>query len=127
MFCYLMIEVGAVSRYIIKNLYFRNQAVPTKTSLLLTLRYLATGSYLRSAADFCGVSPPTASRIVKKVTEAIAQLRTMIIKFPDNLSTLQDGFYEIARFPRVIGALDFTHVAIKSPGMFYFFNVVMPM
>lgn len=119
MFCYLLIEVGAVSRYIIKNLYFRNQAVPTKTSLLLTLRYLATGSYLRSAADFCGVSPPTASRIVKKVTEAIAQLRTMIIKFPDNLSTLQDGFYEIASFPRVIGALDCTHVAIKSPGMFY--------
>ncbi|KAF9410465.1 hypothetical protein HW555_010467 [Spodoptera exigua] len=78
----------------------RNQAVPTKTSLLLTLRYLATGSYLRSAADFCGVSPPTASRIVKKVTEAIAQLRTVIIKFPDNLSTLQDGFYEIASFPR---------------------------
>ncbi|KAF9420835.1 hypothetical protein HW555_003021 [Spodoptera exigua] len=93
----------------------RNQAVPTKTSLLLTLRYLATGSYLRSAADFCGVSPPTASRIVKKVTEAIAQLRTVIIKFPDNLSTLQDGFYEIASFPRVIGALDCTHVAIKSP------------
>ncbi|KAH9638131.1 hypothetical protein HF086_014310 [Spodoptera exigua] len=97
----------------------RNQAVPTKTSLLLTLRYLATGSYLRSAADFCGVSPPTASRIVKKVTEAIAQLRTVIIKFPDNLSTLQDGFYEIASFPRVIGALDCTHVAIKSPENLY--------
>lgn len=94
----------------------RNQAVSTKTCLLLTLRYLATGSYLRSAADFCGVSPPTASRVVKKVTAAIAQLRPVIIKFPDDLSTLQDGFYAIARFPRVIGALDCTHITIKSPG-----------
>ncbi|KAF9424550.1 hypothetical protein HW555_000361 [Spodoptera exigua] len=92
----------------------RNQAVPTKTSLLLTLRYLATGSYLRSAADFCGVSPPTASRIVKKVTEAIAQLRTVIIKFPDNLSTLQDGFYEIASFPRTL-----EEIAAQSPELNY--------
>ncbi|KAF9794196.1 hypothetical protein SFRURICE_009573 [Spodoptera frugiperda] len=93
----------------------RNHAVSTEISLLLTLRYLATGSYLRSAADFCGVSPPTASRIVKKVTEAIAQLRPVTIKFPDNISTLQNGFYQIARFPRVIGALDCTHVTIQSP------------
>ncbi|KAF9800223.1 hypothetical protein SFRURICE_004436 [Spodoptera frugiperda] len=93
----------------------RNHAVSTEISLLLTLRYLATGSYLRSAADFCGVSPPTASRIVKKVTEAIAQLRPDTIKFPDNISTLQKGFYQIARFPRVI-ALDCTHVTIQSPG-----------
>ncbi|VVD03123.1 unnamed protein product, partial [Leptidea sinapis] len=55
------------------------------------------------------VFKPTASRVVKKVTEAIAQLRPRIIKFPDDLSTLQNDFYEIARFPRVIGAIDCTH------------------
>lgn len=87
--------------------------------MLLTLRYLATGSYLRSAADFCGVSPSTASRIIKKVTVAIAQLRPDVIKFPDDINTLQSGFYQIARFPRVIGAIDCTHVTIKSPGMLY--------
>lgn len=107
------------------HLDFRNQAVSTKICLLLTLRYLATGSFPRTAGDFCGVSPPTACRVVKKVTAAIAMLSPNIIKFPDDIRSLKEDFYQIARFPRVIAAIDCTHVAIKSPGKKYFLIINM--
>lgn len=95
---------------------FRNRAMPSELRLLLTLRYLATGSFLSSAADFSGVSPPTASRVVKKVTEAIAKLCRDVIRFPNDLGMLQEKFYMLSRFPRVIAVIDCTHINIKSPG-----------
>lgn len=68
--------------------------------------------------DFSGVSKASASRIVRRVSEAIAKLRPMFVKFPENLQTVIRGFYEIARFPRVTGVMDCTHVPIKSTGQF---------
>ncbi|KAJ3663949.1 hypothetical protein Zmor_008162 [Zophobas morio] len=32
------------------------------------------------------------------------------------MTTVQQGFYQLARFPQVVGALDCTHIKIKSPG-----------
>lgn len=32
------------------------------------------------------------------------------------ISKLQRSFYQIARFPRAIGAIDCTHVKIQNPG-----------
>lgn len=69
--------------------------------------------------DFCGVHKSTASRIVKKVTEAIASLRIHYINFPQDQNEKNEicrKFYELARFPRVIGAIDCTHIKIQSPG-----------
>lgn len=86
--------------------------------LLLTLRYYATGSFLTVIGDFTGVSKASASRIVKQVSYAIAQLRRDFIKFPNDLREVQQQFYDIARFPRLIGAIDCTHVPIKSPGIY---------
>ena len=34
----------------------------------------------------------------------------------NTLASLKTKFYEIARFPGVIGAIDCTHIAIQSPG-----------
>lgn len=84
--------------------------------LLLTLRYYATGSFLTVVGDFSGVSKASASRIVSLVSRAIAQLRPEFIKFPTNTKEIQQEFYNIAKFPRLIGAIDCTHVPIKSPG-----------
>ena len=47
-------------------------------------------------------------------------MREEYIKFPqtgEEISIVQQGFYQLARFPRVVGALDCTHIKIKSPGM----------
>lgn len=87
--------------------------------LLLTLRFYATGSHQLTMADFCGVSRATANRVIHRVSAAIASLSKMFIRFPQNdaeIKNTQVEFYKIARFPKVIGALDCTHVRIISPG-----------
>lgn len=91
-----------------------------------------------SLADFGGVHVSTVSRIIVRVSEALASLAGTFIQFPstpDAIKKSQNDFYEIASFPRVIGVignciilitptnikllihyLDGTHVRIQSPG-----------
>lgn len=98
---------------------FRNQAVPPMNQLLMALRFYATGCMLITAGDFGGVHKSTACRIIHRVTRAIARLHRRYIilpETPEQLQRTQEKFYRIARFPRVVGALDCTHVAIRSPG-----------
>ncbi|XP_067647458.1 putative nuclease HARBI1 [Eurosta solidaginis] len=96
----------------------RRTNVTPKTKLLLTLRFYATGSFLITVADFCGVSVPTACRVAREVSNAIASLSKDWVKFPDPAGMQQTvfDFYKIAKFPRVIGAIDCTHVRVQSPG-----------
>lgn len=101
------------------NIYNRNNAVSPEDKVLLTLRYYATGSMLIVCGDFIGIHKSTASRIVKLVSHNIAILRPQFVNFPNNendLKKIKQDFYNIAKFPMVIGALDCTHVKIKSPG-----------
>lgn len=97
----------------------RNHAVPAINRLLLTLRFYASGSMLISAGDFAGIHKSTACEIVHKVSNAIASLSNEVIRFPDTPEEIEDvkhGFYERARFPNVVGAIDCTHVKIQSVG-----------
>ncbi|XP_031328081.1 putative nuclease HARBI1 [Photinus pyralis] len=99
--------------------YDTNNSISPMQQLLIALRYYATGNHLLSIADFAGVHVSSVSRIVKKVSVAIASLRARYIKLPftaEGLLELQQQFYEVARFPRVIGAVDGTHIRIQSPG-----------
>lgn len=87
--------------------------------LLLTLSFYATGSFLRVAGDFIGVHKSTASKTVKRVSEALASLRPVCIRMPETneeISECKAGFYRIARFPLCIGSIDCSHVKIISPG-----------
>lgn len=87
--------------------------------LLLTLRFYATGSFLIVVGELSGVHYSTASRIIHKVSRSLAKLGTQFIKMPSTVSETSEvvrGFYEIAKFPRCIGAIDCTHVKIQSPG-----------
>lgn len=36
-----------------------------------------------------------------------------------DIAVIQNGFYELAAFPRVLGAVDGTHIKIQSPGILY--------
>nr|CAI5846689.1 unnamed protein product [Callosobruchus analis] len=87
--------------------------------LPVTLRYYATGNFLKTVGDFVGIDKGTASRIVWKVTRAISGLYHKFIKLsripPEFKGTAQE-FHTVARFPKCIGALDCTHVKIISPG-----------
>lgn len=77
---------------------------------------------LLAVGDFAGVSKTSACVIVKEVSIAIASLRPLYINFPQTPEEIQNvvvGFYSIAKFPKVIGAVDCTHIRIQSPGNFY--------
>lgn len=66
-----------------------------------------------------GVHKSTASQIIRKVSHEIALLCPEFINFPETEHERKyvcQEFYAIAKFPKVIGALDCTHVRIKSPG-----------
>lgn len=65
------------------------------------------------------MSKATASTTVRRVSIALANLRPQYIKMPsteEEIAELRQSFYNIARFPRCIGALDCTHIKIQSPG-----------
>ncbi|XP_067216915.1 putative nuclease HARBI1, partial [Linepithema humile] len=98
--------------------FFRNNCLTASQQLLLVLNFYANGSFLRVAGDSGGVSTATASRVVARVSKAIATLRPRYIKMPegDNATEVKQAFYNIARFPRCIGAIDCIHVKIQSPG-----------
>ncbi|XP_031331955.1 putative nuclease HARBI1 [Photinus pyralis] len=97
----------------------RNEAVDALTQLLLTLRFYASGSMIIVAGDFGGIHKSTASRIIARVTRAIASLAQHYIKMPstdEEKAQTTRKFYNVSRFPKVIGAIDCTHVRIQSPG-----------
>lgn len=74
---------------------------------------------LLAAGDFAGVSKTSACLIIKKVSMALASLAPKYITFPrtaEEIENVMVGFYSIAKFPQVIGALDCTHIRIQSPG-----------
>ena len=66
--------------------------------------------------DLVGISQPSVSRIIKRISYAIAALRPQYVKFPESMEETRRNFKKIANFPGVFGALDCTHVAVLSPG-----------
>lgn len=88
--------------------------------LLMALRFYALGTMMISAGDFCGIHKSTACKIIHRVTDAIARQAVDFIRLPqteEEIAKSRQEFYNIARFPRVCGALDCTHVKIQSPGL----------
>ncbi|KAJ8915513.1 hypothetical protein NQ315_012394 [Exocentrus adspersus] len=85
----------------------------------LTFNMFARG-HLSSVTDSVQMDVSTVSRIVVRVSNAIARLSQIYIQMPDHNQVVkeQTKFYRIARFPRIIGVVDGTHVRIQSPGKF---------
>lgn len=106
-----MLHYSMLIKYIVIILC-RNYGVSPLHQLMLTLRFFALGSMLISVADFVGVSKSTAGRIVKDVASAIARLYDKYIYMHQSGA---EKFYRIAGFPRVLGAIDCTHIRIQSP------------
>lgn len=68
--------------------------------------------------DHIQVHKSTVCRVIKTVSTEIARLRPHFIKFPSSVAEqqrVQLGFFRLHQFPRVIGALDCSHIRIQSP------------
>ena len=86
-------------------------------TLALGVAYISSGSFFWLVADTIGVHKTTAMRAFHKVVISLCQRRSDFIKFPadDEIVSVKERFYRIARFPGVVSAIDCTHVRITRP------------
>nr|XP_022294334.1 putative nuclease HARBI1 [Crassostrea virginica] len=94
----------------------RNHSLSALTQVLVTVRYLAKGSFFSECGDLHGISRPSVSRCIESVTKSICK-RVENINFPignDAVRTKHD-FYQIAGFPNVLGAVDGSLIPIIAP------------
>ena len=98
----------------------RNHAIPGMLQIFIALRYYACGSFQNVIGDSIGVHKSTVSRIVCRVTQKLCRVKDQFMEFPvtrqAQLQSMQ-AFYELAEFPRVIGAIDGTLITIKRPSI----------
>ncbi|RWS00485.1 putative nuclease HARBI1-like protein [Dinothrombium tinctorium] len=95
----------------------RRMKTSIEVQLLATLRFFATGSFQEVQGDLIGLTQPTISRILKRISACIAKMSGKYIKFPkpNETAMIKAKFKEIGGFPGVIGAIDGTHIEVKVP------------
>ena len=96
----------------------RSNALTVENQVMCGLQFLSSGSFQWMVGRSCALSQPSASRAVAVVTESLCRRAGEYIRFPTNpheLTATKQAFHGMAGFPNVIGAIDGTHIAIKSP------------
>jgi len=97
----------------------RSESLSAMNQLLIALRFYATGSFQLVIGDTFAVDNATVCRTLKRVTQAIAGLRSKYVKLPETVEQRRNSmqlFYSQSQLPGIIGAVDGTHVPIQSPG-----------
>lgn len=77
----------------------RNTPLNPNFQVLITLRYLATGSFYSLISDtFSSVSPPSVCRVIRDVCSALCQLSRQFIKMPSGVESDEviSQFYNVA-------------------------------
>ena len=98
----------------------RSRAFPVSLQIMMALRFYATGSFLLVNADVHIVSRSSVSRVIRDVANCLVSVCQQYITMPTdqaNLQNIMQGFHNIANFPNVVGALDGTHIRIKTPSI----------
>ncbi|KAJ8915524.1 hypothetical protein NQ315_012405 [Exocentrus adspersus] len=103
----------------IEKISMRRNTLSVVDQVLITLRFYATGSFQILIGDDNDVHKTTVCRVIKKVSCEIARLCPHFIKMSqtkNEVIAVKAGFYDIRRFPNVLGCIDGTHIPIQSPG-----------
>ena len=97
----------------------RSQSVSATKQVLVTLRFLASGSFQQVTGDtVASLDKSTVCRIIRRVTVALSRKLDEFVKFPasqEERDVIKQGLYEIANFPCAIGIIDGTHIRIIAP------------
>lgn len=96
----------------------RNKSITALNQLLLTLRFLATGTFQNIIGDVIGIYKTTVYRILKKVLSAIANLSGNYIEMPtmpEDIASIKTQFAPMYGFPNVLMKLilKFSHLVVK--------------
>lgn len=97
----------------------RGKPVPPLIELLITLKFMTSGTFQSMIDDLHGVSQPTISRLIVKVSTLLSEMRNVFIKYPEDctqITEISKSFNNSSKFSKVIGCLGSTHVGIKNPG-----------
>ena len=99
----------------------RNHAISPTIQTLCALRYYATGNFQKVTGDIHGISQPSVSRIINRVSRALCRKAAQVIRFPpstcEELQRVSAGFFEKYGFPGVIGCIDGSLIRIKAPSV----------
>eukprot|EP00795_Rhopilema_esculentum_P001769 gene1769-16252_t len=97
----------------------RGRSSGARQRLVITLRYLATGSSQQTPSYSFRVACITVSNIIKKVCEAIYDVLTPIYLKPptsaDEWKRIRNDFESLWNTSHVIGVIDGKHIAIDCP------------
>lgn len=93
-------------------------AIPLETRVLCFLAHLRSGSFQWCLGSLGGISQSSVSRIIESCLHHTLTLTKNVIHFPETtplLNLVKESFYEISRFPNVLGVIDGTQIPIKAP------------
>lgn len=93
--------------------------IPGITKLLIALRFYAVGTFAESLSDMFGVSATTVRNTVADVSYLIClKLRNQYLQMTPaaELWKAKALFHRFAGFPLAIGAIDGTHIKVRSFG-----------
>ncbi|KAI7799359.1 putative nuclease HARBI1, partial [Triplophysa rosa] len=95
----------------------RSHALTVPQMVCVTLRWFASGSFLYSVGDAENLNKGTICCTIRRVCLALKSFSNIFITFPGHRRPLyiKEELYKIAAFPNIIGAVDCTHIRIKSP------------
>ena len=113
-----IIELIGIVKSEIEPVTKRSNSLPAVLQVCITLNFYATCCLYSNLQLSFGVSIASISRILHKVSRVfIAKLLPDSVTFPDDIQqeVSAQRFLELAGFPNVIGCLDGTQIAIKSP------------
>ena len=96
----------------------RSNALPVVVQVCVSLNFLAQKGFFRLNGDVIGVSKSSVSICLREFLKAFIKYANRFIRFPveeERLRAIRQDFYEIKGFPKVIGAIDGTHIEIIAP------------
>lgn len=93
----------------------KNHALDSKQQILVALHFFGNGSQYHGISDMHGIHKSTVCRIIHRVSKAIlGTLFHEYVRWPENSAHITFGFWRIAGFPGVAGAVDGTLVPIEA-------------
>ncbi|XP_048255266.1 putative nuclease HARBI1 [Haliotis rufescens] len=95
----------------------RSHAIPPYLNVLIALRYFSKGGFYSEIADIHGVSKSSVCRAIHATTDALCATMGDFVfpTMPSTQKSTKESFFDIAGFPKVLGAIDCTLVPIMAP------------